>query len=83
MTPARSGSGSRPVAREERGKRLRERMDRVERGATVVAGVQVALARSHLDIERDEAARRDDELGRVPGLHPAVEDDAGVDRAVV
>ena len=45
--------------------------------------MQVALARSHLDVERDEPARRDDELGRVPGLHPAVEDDACVDRPVV
>ena len=66
-------------AREERGQRLRERVDRIERGASVVAGVQVALPRSHLDVERDEAAGRDDELGCVARLHPAVENDAGVD----
>ena len=58
-------------------------MDRVERGAAVVARVEVAVAGFHLDVERDEAARGDDELGRVARLHPTVEDDAGVDRLVV
>ena len=45
--------------------------------------MEVALAGTDFDVERDEPARRDDELGRVARLHPAVEDDAGVGWAVV
>ena len=75
--------GEPAVAREQRCQRLRERMDRVQRRPAVVTGVEVALAGAHLDVQRDEPARRDDELGRVPPLHPAVEDDARVRRPVV
>ena len=71
------------VAGEERSERLRERVDRVQRRPAVVAGVEVALARSDVEVERDQAARREHELGRVPALHPAVEDEARVRRAVV
>jgi hypothetical protein len=58
-------------------------MDRVQRRAAVVAGVQVTVAGAHRHVERDEAAGRDDELWRIARLHPAVEDDACVDGAVV
>ena len=58
-------------------------MDRVERRAAVVPGVHVALAGLHLQVERDEAARRKPELGLLGTRHPTVEDDAGVRAALV
>jgi hypothetical protein len=58
-------------------------MDRVERRAAVVTGVEIAFTGSHLDVERDEAAgdlghalhfawwRTKETIGR-PGSHGCV-----------
>ena len=58
-------------------------MDRVERHAAVHPGVQVALARPHLDVDADEAAGRELDRRDVAPEHPAVEDHAGVGPALV
>ena len=59
-------------------------MDRVQRRAAVHPGVQVALARPHLDVERRSRPRvASSNVGHVAAQHPAVEDDARVGAALV
>ena len=58
-------------------------MDRVERRAAVVTGVEVALAGAHFHLEPDEPARRDSELRLLGAGHAAVEDDARVRATLV
>src|SRR2546423_4642063 len=58
-------------------------MDRIQRRAAVVPGRQVALAGANLDVEADEPAGREAELGTIRARHSAVEDDAGVGAALV
>ncbi len=62
---------------------LHQDVDRVERRTAVVPGVHVALAGPHLQMEGDEAACREPELGLLGACHPTVEDDAGVGAALV
>ena len=60
-----------------------QHVDRVQRRAAVHAGVQVALAGPHLDVDADEAAGRELDRRDVTPQHPAVEDHAGVGAALV
>src|SRR5438874_9975104 len=58
-------------------------MDRVQRSAAVVTGMQVALAGTNLQVEADQAARGQTELGPVRPRHPTVEDDASIGATLV
>ena len=75
-SPARSGSGSSPFA-----PAVTAPSERISTWIAFSAappympGVEVALARRHLDVEGDEPARREAEHRHVDAEHSAVEDD--------
>ena len=71
------------VTRQDSLQHPRERADRVERGTSVEARVQVALAGPQREMQVAEPARRDVERRHVPGDHGAVEDHARVRAALV
>jgi hypothetical protein len=58
-------------------------VQRVERAATVDAGVQVAPGRAHEEVELDDPAQADGDRRRPLVDHPRVEDDRAVGPALV
>ena len=70
-------------AGQDRGERLVQRVERVQRGAAVHAGVRGLGAGADLEVGEDHPARGERQRGRVGVDHPAVEDDHGVGAALV
>ena len=81
--PGAQGLGNAPVAGQDGGERLHERVRRVQRRAAEDSGVQIALAGSHAHVEVGDAPGRNLEHGDAGLEHVTVEDHAGVSPTLV